>query len=195
MQIAVLGWGSLLWDESRPYEIAPRDWLFDGPKLRIEFARVSASRDGALTLVVVDEPLGAPCQVAWAPSRQETAGAARARLAGREGADEDQIGLLHVVPARDRVLLEPKATIEAWGLSKRLDAVVWTGLRSNFAERAGLRFSVEAAVEYVRSMDGAARRQAIEYVHRASRLVQTPLRTALERQRWFAEEVEALGRG
>ena len=46
MKIAVLGWGSLIWD---PKELdANNEWNNDGPFLPIEFARIS--NNGRLTL-------------------------------------------------------------------------------------------------------------------------------------------------
>jgi hypothetical protein len=48
MKIAILGWGSLIWN---PGELKTSgDWQYDGPHLPIEFARVSG--DQRLTLVI-----------------------------------------------------------------------------------------------------------------------------------------------
>lgn len=50
MKIAILGWDSLIWDpRSLKYDVNT-GWLTDGPKLPIEFARIS--NDGRLTLVI-----------------------------------------------------------------------------------------------------------------------------------------------
>jgi hypothetical protein len=50
MKIAVLGWGSLIW-QPRELRISLPIWKTDGPELPVEFARVSM--DGRLTLVPV----------------------------------------------------------------------------------------------------------------------------------------------
>jgi hypothetical protein len=49
-QIAILGWGSLLWEGGTDFDRHHGDWQFDGPTLRLEFSRISTSRLGALTL-------------------------------------------------------------------------------------------------------------------------------------------------
>lgn len=65
MKIAILGWGSLLWDQRAEFDKKHEDWQFDGPSLMLEFSRVSQTRNGALTLVL-DFNNGKPCQVAYA---------------------------------------------------------------------------------------------------------------------------------
>ena len=54
MKIAVLTWGSLVW-ERRELQAAS-DFVADGPLLPIEFCRIS--RDGRLTLVLEGTPTG-----------------------------------------------------------------------------------------------------------------------------------------
>jgi hypothetical protein len=51
-QIAMLGWGSLLWEGGADFDRWRNEWRFDGPTLSLEFSRISSSRLGALTLVV-----------------------------------------------------------------------------------------------------------------------------------------------
>jgi hypothetical protein len=41
VKIAILGWGSLLWDKRPEFDEQHDEWQFDGPKLKIEFSRVS----------------------------------------------------------------------------------------------------------------------------------------------------------
>jgi hypothetical protein len=62
MKIAVLGWGSLLWEQG-VLRLASR-WRTDGPWLPIEFARLSDR--GRLTLVIHPE---SPAQQAY-PTRE-----------------------------------------------------------------------------------------------------------------------------
>jgi hypothetical protein len=72
--IAILGWGSLLWD-TRHKDAACFDkwhgpWLEDGPSIRLEFSRISrVSRPGALTLVI-DPVHGSICQVWYCLSKR-----------------------------------------------------------------------------------------------------------------------------
>ncbi len=63
-RIAILGWGSLLWDKRPDFDEQHDDWQFDGPVLPLEFCRVSSSRGGVLTLVI-DPVHGTSCPAAY----------------------------------------------------------------------------------------------------------------------------------
>lgn len=43
-QIALLGWGSLLWEGGAEFDRGHDEWRLDGPELKLEFSRVSTSR-------------------------------------------------------------------------------------------------------------------------------------------------------
>jgi len=45
-RVAILGWGSLLWEGGSAFDKWHDDWRCDGPILNLEFSRVSASRLG-----------------------------------------------------------------------------------------------------------------------------------------------------
>ena len=77
--IAVLGWGSLVWDPRDLRAAAP--FAPNGPLLPIEFCR---SGDGRLTLVI-DETFGAVCTTYSAPSAIDDLDAAIENLRVREG--------------------------------------------------------------------------------------------------------------
>lgn len=83
-KIAILGWGSLLWDIRPEFDEYHELWQFDGPDLPLEFSRVSSSRKGALTLVI-DEANGATCRSAYALSTHREPDEAIADLRCREG--------------------------------------------------------------------------------------------------------------
>jgi hypothetical protein len=72
-RIAILGWGSLIWDKRPAFDDLHEAWLDDGPMLPLEFSRMSGSRSGALTLVI-DPEHGHPCRVQYALSRRTGAG-------------------------------------------------------------------------------------------------------------------------
>lgn len=80
MNIAILGWGSLIWCPGS-LRIKTR-WRLDGPRLPIEFARIS--RDGRLTLVI--HPSSDDQPTYWAVSELTTLDAARKNLRERESA-------------------------------------------------------------------------------------------------------------
>src|SRR5579872_7505583 len=70
MKIAILGWGSLLWEPGEFFNEWITAWQPDGPELDIEFSRISRKRGGALTLVI-DETNGASTKVAWCLSKRK----------------------------------------------------------------------------------------------------------------------------
>jgi len=69
MHIAILGWGSLLWDQRPEFDDHHGLWELDGPNLKIEFSRISQTRGGALTLVI-DPTNGTRCRVAHTKSKR-----------------------------------------------------------------------------------------------------------------------------
>lgn len=182
MDIAILGWGSLLWDPRWEFDTQHEEWKYDGPKLKLEFSRISSSRDGALTLVI-DELNGVDCQVAWCKSKRSALEDAIADLRCREGTT---IKNIHV----DLRSKGPAASaISIWARSKRIDCVIWTGLTSNFDKKSGIGgFSVQAATTYLQGLSVQGKARAAEYVWRAPAFIETPLRQALQSEPWFAHK-------
>lgn len=187
MRIAILGWGSLLWEGGTEFDRWHEPWEYDGPTLKLEFSRISASRSGALTLVV-DEEHGSLTPVAWCLSRRANIDDAVCDLRSREGTTIENIGRIVVAPGSRPKESEPENTVIAWARSKRLNSVVWTALESNFEEERGQPFSVAAAVVYLKTLGPADKAKAAEHVWRAPTFVSTHLRAALQREPWFSEE-------
>lgn len=93
MNIAILGWGSLIWDK-RDLPIVG-DWQAGGPVLPIEFSRVSG--DGRLTLVI-DEQNGADVTTRYARSERVNLSEAVASLQKRENnPPKERIGFVNLV--------------------------------------------------------------------------------------------------
>lgn len=184
-RIAILGWGSLLWDESPRFDAQHGPWEPDGPELPLEFSRVSGRRLGALTLVL-DAANGAPCRVSYTMSRRPDPDLAVADLRDREGTNHANIGFLVLSEnryrARDSASLK---AIRAWAAAKELDAAVWTDLDCNFEEQVGEPFSIPSALGYVESRSGDSRAKAIEYLRRAPALVDTAFRRAAAARDWY----------
>ena len=185
MKIAILGWGSLLWEGGPEFDRWHTDWMLDGPTLKLEFSKISDTRLGALTLVIDDEH-GTSNIVAWCLSKRTNLQDALCDLRAREGTALDKIGQLVLSPQTEKlVAAHQPEPMEAWAGARELDAVVWTALESNFKKRRKHAFSVAAATAYLQSLPADAKAKAAEYIWRAPDIVKTPLRTAMQVPPWF----------
>ena len=191
--IAVLAWGSLVWDPRPEFDRRHDPWEADGPVLKLEFSRISAGRNGALTLVI-DPVCGVSNQVSFAISRRTVLADAVADLQQREGTVASRIGVLCRASGRLQSH-DPEAgeAVAQWAAAKGIDAVVWTDLPGNFEEKTGRAFSIDAAITYLQGLDAPARGKAVAYIANAPGFIQTPLRRALIAETWFAAEAQALG--
>ena len=176
--IAILGWGSLLWEGGSAFDKTHAAWRCDGPILKIEFSRISQRRAGALTLVI-DPANGVPTRVAWCLSLRDTVGEAVEDLRMREETSVQNIGVV-VLGAHSRSADQDTVDeVTKWAGGRNLVGVIWTDLRGNFERRTGKRFSYDAALNYVAGLSGEARGRALEYIRRAPSFVRTPVRDAL----------------
>lgn len=189
-RVAIVGWGSLIWD---PDNLAPRlagAWRMGaGPRLPLEFSRVSAKRLGALA-VCIDEAAGVPCATHAVLSAREDADAARADLARRERAPLARIGLFCARTGRAEGPAAQAAA--AWAEENGLAGAVWTGLESNFLEETGAPFTLERAEAHLRALTGDSRREAVRYIENAPRWTDTPLRRRLAGRDWWRAEAARL---
>ena len=179
MKIAVLAWGSLIW-EPRSLQIAAA-FVPLGPVLPIEFSRVSGGK--RLTLVI-DEADGASCRTYVALSAYSDLETAKNNLKEREGmAHVNGVGFVDLTTnteslrAKERHPVAVEA-IRSWASATGHDAVIWTALASNFheEEKAGKPFTVEAAMEYLDGLDKPELAAALHYIWNAPSEVQTPVR-------------------
>ena|SRR3989344_3092932 len=178
--IAILGWGSLLWEEREEFDAQHGAWLEAGPALKIEYSRISKTRDGALTLVI--DPLnGVSILVHYCLSKRSTLAETVKDLQTREGTIPKHVGYLDLmVPEENFGDEEMTRSIRLWADEHNLAGVVWTNLPSNFQEQVGEPFSVESAVTYLEHLRGDARTKALDYIAKTLPFVQTPLRVALK---------------
>lgn len=185
MKIAILGWGSLMWDVRPDFDDWHDPWQYDGPSLRIEFSRISDTRSGALTLVI-DEEHGTPTRVAWCLSKREDLNHTVTDLRSREGTSLENIGRIEVPPPTVDLQRPEGNPLAAWARSKGIDCVVWTALKPRFAEVTKEPFTVPTAAAYLKNLGPAGKAEAMEYVRRAPPFVQTYLRSVLESEPGFA---------
>lgn len=189
-QIAVLAWGSLIWDDRWPaFDDQRGEWFDDGPVLPLEFSRVSKTRKGALTLVI-DRDNGSDCKVMYAMSRRKSPADAIADLRDREGTIMDHMGFCFAQEPERKCVPAVPGAIAAWAKKKKFDVVVWAGMPSNFpaknAVKKGEAFTIDAAVAHLQAITPEGKAAAATYVWRAPGLVVTKLRTKLQAEPWFA---------
>ena len=66
--------------------------------------------------------------------------------------------------------------IKDWAKLKKLDAVIWTDLESNFQKIIKSEFSTESGLEYINNLDKKTKEKAIEYINNAPEQTITDLR-------------------
>ncbi|PHS32748.1 MAG: hypothetical protein COA95_03115 [Methylophaga sp.] len=176
MQIACLGWGSLIWNQDNlPLSSG---WNSDGPNLPIEFARESA--DGRMTLVLLDD--AKQSTALWAILSATDIEIAKADLAKREGVSENNIkysigywesnsGMSHGTCSEE---------ISRWALEKELDGVVWTNLKYGFQSARGKLPTLAGVIEHLNGLSPEKKCVAEEYVRKTPVQVRTEFRNELE---------------
>lgn len=177
MRIAILGWGSLVWDPRDLPHYGP--WDTSGPTLNIEFSRVSS--DGRLTLVL--DPVGPAVRCRFAQSPRTAITDAVADLQARESTIRKHIGFVDAttgVTSRTEFpqQMDVSAVVRDWCREKGIDGCVWTALLGNFSEELNSPFSPENAVMYLERLGKSTRSNALKYIRNAPQEVDTPLRRA-----------------
>lgn len=186
-RIAILGWGSLLWDISdKGFDDQHEDWKLDGPTLKLEFSRKSTSRLNALTLVI-DPIHGQECHVAYSLSKRSSLDEAIADLSAREKTKNESVGFAFADGShrngRDSSSIDG---ISQWAKDQSIDVVIWTDLPGSFSGVPKHEF-VKAAVDHVQRLPAEGKVKVAEYVWRAPDFVVTPLRIVLQSEPWFTK--------
>ncbi len=177
-RVAILGWGSLLWDK-RSLRI-PGQWHSDGPFLPIEFARTSGVNDKEgkppyLSLVLHRN--AGLIRTYWDVSLlTEHTDDVICDLRKRERCSLSAIACLprnrpqSIVPGVDGRILE-------WLDSRRseLDAVIWTNLRPKLDDREA--FTVHDSIQWLDGLRARGQHErAEEYIRKAPSQTDTCLR-------------------
>ena len=187
MQIAIIGWGSLIWC---PGSLQIKSgWHRDGPILPIEFARIS--KDGRLTLVI--HPDSAGQRTLWSAAVSEDMNTVRKTMEEREGTSS---GFIHSGTAdgqsSDGVTKEVRDAIARWLEEHReFQGCVWTGLAGNWKEKQKSDFSIPRVVQYLKALPNADR--AREYIRNTPPQIQTAARKAIREQlQWGDAELPGI---
>lgn len=183
MSIAIIGWGSLIWCPGSL--LMSTRWKPRGPKLPVEFRRVSADR--RLTLVI--DPKVAASPTWWVRSEFSDARRAVENLRTREGHRTVRIGLCTL---KDALMIEgdknrPPASepekdaverIASWMKRRpRIKGVIWTALDAKGDVHDGV--SAIKHLNQLKDVDESALQRAREYIECAPKEIDTPIRQAV----------------
>lgn len=147
MKIAVICWGSLFWDKGSLKTLG--DWKNDGPELPLEFCRISSHGKSKERVTLALNESSSLCVTYWDLMAASDLKSARNNLRDREGAVTDDI---HTFTRNQNPLSAVAKQIESWLVHHpEVDAVVWTGLESNWAQLRRNKFSPEDLVQYLES--------------------------------------------
>ncbi len=184
-RIAIIGWGSLIWDLENLAPHTTGDWLMEGgPRLPMEFSRISPKRKMGL-VVCLDPVAGVPCATHVIASDKDEIAAAMADLAARERAPLARIGAVHRDGFQQGRMPEVCAAVTHWCESNGWDGAVWTDLEPNFSDHTGQEFTLARGLAYVQTLQGDSLAEAYRYITSAPVQTDTPMRAALRDNSWW----------
>ncbi|MEG5266144.1 hypothetical protein TRP66_17775 [Pseudomonas sp. JDS28PS106] len=174
MNIACLGWGSLIW---KPGTLPlAGEWYADGPHVPIEFSRVGDGGELA-TAICLNAPV---VPVYWALMAVDTLEQACAALHEREQIPLERVdGVGRMLMAR--MPLTSEGLVVRWARERGVDAVVWTALPPRFMHQEGRIPTDQDALTYLAGLTGDKQEHARHYIEQVPRQIDTPYRRAIER--------------
>lgn len=183
MKIAILAWGSLIWQPKDLSFDTEFGWKEDGPILPIEFARIS--KDGRLTLVITEN--GSLVPTFYTASKYKTLDEAILNLAVREGSGRRSIGFYDKSKNEFAPNVFFEQNILDWINEKDFDAVIWTNLGENWDIKNESREIVKTIkpderIEYLKRLKGNASALAEEYIRKTPVQIKTKYRTKIEEE-------------
>jgi len=169
LQIACLGWGSLIWD---PKELPIQsEWFKNGPRVCIEYTR--QSNNGCITLVI--DPLAEPVNLLWARMIPTELSAARETLRKRERTKLSKIGCWQ----RGQSAPTQIPDLSQWADDQSLDAVIWTALEPKFNEEYRSP-TINEVISYLRDLPKRIQLKAKEYIEKTPHQIDTYYRRQIE---------------
>ncbi len=175
MKIAILGWGSLIWQPKDLKFDTNIGWKENGPVLLIEFARIS--QDGRLTLVIT--PNGTEVPTLYSVSSFDNLNLAVLNLAVREGTGRISIGSYN----KSKDEFSPKEfpyrdNIKNWIETTDFDAVIWTNLpeKLNLENVTKTEKDPDGRIDYLQNLKGHQSALAEEYIRNTPKQIVTNYR-------------------
>lgn len=178
MKIAILGWGSLIWQSKNLKFVTNIGWQENGPILPIEFARIS--NDGRLTLVIT--PNGTDVPTLYAVSSFDSLEIAVLNLKKREGTVKENIG--YYDKSKDEFHPKDfsfKENIRNWIETTDFDSVIWTNLSENWELKNEKKVVIETIdpdhrIDYLKKLKGNQSALAEEYIRNTPKQIDTQYR-------------------
>lgn len=166
----------------------------DGPRLSIEFSRISL--DGRVTLVI--DPQAPTIQTYWTPLAVPSLDSAIRELGIREKIAASRWSDWIGVQTRGRSEQDSgqadsatRQAVAAWMAERPVDAVIWTALPGRGPSGEEGFPSVETLVDHLVSLTGSALARAEEYIRRAPEATRTPRRNRFESEFGWTPTVES----
>jgi len=183
MKIAIIAWGSLIWQPKDLLFDTEFSWKEDGPILPIEFARIS--KDGRLTLVITQNGTFVPTLCSL--SKYETLDEAILNLAVREGSGRRSISSYNKSKNEFSHNVFFKERIVDWINEKGFDAVIWTNLGENWdikneTKKIVKTIKPDERIEYLTNLKGNASALAEEYIRKTPLQIRTKYRAKIEEE-------------
>ena len=185
MTVAIIGYGSLIWDLD---DLAPKvdgDWqMGTGPAMPVEFSRVSPKRKKALALVIEND-LEHSSATSFIASKRTRLKDAMDDLAARERTHLGHIGWATRQGDAQSCNDGVAQTVVTWLSETGYSAAVWTDLNGNFKDETGVPFSHEQASSYLQNLPAESLHEAWRYITYAPAETNTPFRRYLSGQDWW----------
>lgn len=170
MKIATIGWGSLIWDQERQFNVKGV-WADDGPTLPLEFCRISSrGKEKERVTLVIDQISGMACPTYWNYMHDTTLELAINTLRIREETPQRNI---HYILKNGIPMNDIQVTIHNWLRNRDIDAMIWTGLSSNWEECRNTNFSLDDLEAYLLSKKSTFN-FIDEYFEKAPTQIKTP---------------------
>jgi len=183
--IAIIGWGSLIWDLENLAPQTSGDWQMQaGPALPMEFSRISPKRKMGL-VVCLDPDAGVSCATHFIASKRTDIELAIEDLAKRERAPLGRIGAVHVSGLRKGRMPEVCEIVADWCRASGHAGAVWTDLEPNFCDHTGREFTLGRGLEYLQTLEGDSLQEAYRYISNAPPQTDTPMRALLRANTWW----------
>lgn len=175
--IAVIGFGSLIWDIEILSPHVKGNWkMYEGPTLPLEFSLISKKRLYALALVI-DHINGAKCPTCIIDSKRASIYEARQDLAIRERTPIEMIGYFDKKENKSHsTSIATTNQISNWLDTVQYDAAIWTDCKTNFESLTGKIFTARNALDYLYNLPESGKTEAKKYILNAPDKVSTPLR-------------------